>query len=310
MTVGGVHFIPSRETPRPKVRSKVRLALGKWYFCGRRYLVWMANRSRYARYRPGHSRLPHVCFEHRTPLLRRLANVDMWLQHNKVVNLRLAVARLDGVVLRPGETFSFWRLVGRPTRRKGYVEGMVLFNKSFYPGVGGGLCQLSNLIYWMTLHTPLTVTERWRHSYDYFPDANRTQPFGSGATVVYNYIDLQIRNDTDADYQLVLRVGDTDLEGQWRSVRPPGVRYRVYEAAHRITHEWWGCYVRHNIIRRESWTWMTGTLNDEYVTENHAIMVYEPLLPPAQGEDTRPSLEARRGCKGRLSSGSEPLTMP
>ena len=45
---------------------------------------------------------------------------------------------------------------------------------------GGGLCQLSNLIYWMTLHTPLTITERYRHSYDVFPDSNRTQPFGSG----------------------------------------------------------------------------------------------------------------------------------
>lgn len=40
--------------------------------------------------------------------------------------------------------------------------------------VGGGLCQLSNLIFWMTFHTPLTVTERYRHSHDVFPDANRT----------------------------------------------------------------------------------------------------------------------------------------
>ena len=48
------------------------------------------------------------------------------LQHNKVINLRLAVARLDGVLIRPGETFSFCRLVGRTTRRRGYVEGMML----------------------------------------------------------------------------------------------------------------------------------------------------------------------------------------
>lgn len=44
----------------------------------------------------------------------------------------------------------------------------------------------------MALHTPLTVTERHRHGYDVFPDAERTIPFGSGATCFYNYGDLMI----------------------------------------------------------------------------------------------------------------------
>ena len=59
---------------------------------------------------------------------------------------------------------------------------------------GGRPVQMTNLLYWMTLHTPLTVTERWRHGYDVFPDSNRTQPFGSGATCFYNYMDLMVRN--------------------------------------------------------------------------------------------------------------------
>ena len=109
----------------------------------------------------------------------------------------LAAARLDGLTLKPGETLSFWRAVGRPTRRRGYVEGMILRNGRVASGVGGGLCQMTNLLYWMTLHTPLTVTERWRHGYDVFPDSNRTQPFGSGATCAYPHRDLMIRNDTD-----------------------------------------------------------------------------------------------------------------
>lgn len=107
-------------------------------------------------------------------MLRRLKDVDMQYQYNKITNLRLAAARLDGVVLRPGETFSYWRLIGRPSRRKGYLDGIVLFCGTFRPGVGGGLCQMSNLIFWMTLHTPLTVVERYRHSYDVFPDCGRT----------------------------------------------------------------------------------------------------------------------------------------
>ncbi|MEI3305467.1 MAG: VanW family protein [Dysosmobacter sp.] len=59
----------------------------------------------------------------------------------------------------------------------------------------------------MTLHTPLTVVERYRHSHDVFPDANRTQPFGSGATCAYPHRDLMIRNDTQQPFQLCLRVG-------------------------------------------------------------------------------------------------------
>ncbi len=106
---------------------------------------------------------------------------------------------------------------------------MTLFYGGFKPGIGGGLCQLSNLIYWMALHTPLVVTERHRHSYDVFPDSNRTQPFGSGATCVYNYRDLQIFNGTDQTYQLKVYLTDNYLVGEWRTIKEPTCTYRVYE---------------------------------------------------------------------------------
>ena len=44
--------------------------------------------------------------------------------------------------------------------------------------IGGGICQLANLLYWMALHTPLEVIERHHHSFDPFPDSGRTLPFG------------------------------------------------------------------------------------------------------------------------------------
>ena len=43
----------------------------------------------------------------------------MQYQHNKITNLKLAVARLDGILVQPGETLSYWKLIGRPTYRKG-----------------------------------------------------------------------------------------------------------------------------------------------------------------------------------------------
>lgn len=267
------------QSKRPIPRSNIRIFLGKLYFTWRRYFVWAFNRSiKYA------SSFESVDFTnkvtaHKTPLYRRLRNVDMWLQENKITNLKLAGERLNGIILKPGETFSFWRLVGKPTKAKGFLEGMVLTNGSFTAGVGGGLCQLSNLIYWMSIHTPLTVTERWRHTHDVFPDTNRTQPFGSGATVVYNYVDLQIKNDTPYEYQLKIWVGESDLEGEWRSEQPCLLKYQIYESEHLIKQEWWGGYMRHNVIRRKVMEHHDQIIMDEFVTENYAIMMYEPFLP-------------------------------
>lgn len=254
------------------------MLIGGQYFTWRRYFSWVFDRSiRYATACQA-TLLPYKAAEHRTPLFRPLRNVERWLQENKVINLKLAVEKLNGLVLKPGETFSVWRLVGKPTKAKGFTEGMVLTNGSFIAGVGGGLCQLSNLIYWMALHTPLKITERWRHTHDVFPDANRTQPFGSGATLVYNYIDLQIKNETLHNYQLIIKVGELDLEGEWRCEQPLLRKYAVYESDHLITQEWWGGYMRHNVIRRRIFDIESNEIGDEFVTENHAIMMYEPML--------------------------------
>ena len=84
----------------------------------------------------------------------------MWMQENKIENLKIAIKQLDGIVIKPGQTFSYWRLIGKPTAKKGYLEGMVLNNGKVLSAIGGGLCQLSNLIFWITLHTPLSIVKR------------------------------------------------------------------------------------------------------------------------------------------------------
>jgi len=148
--------------------------------------------------------------------------------------------------------------------------------------VAGGLCQLSNLLYWMVLHTPLTVVERWRHNYDVFPDAGRTLPFGSGATCFYNYVDLQFANQTDQRFLLHVFLTEQELVGQWRSDRPLPHRYQVYESRHEIRHEPWGGYTRHNELRRRVLGPEGQELSDQFITQNHAIMMYEPLLGSGQ----------------------------
>jgi vancomycin resistance protein VanW len=264
---------------QPSERPAWRMTAGRWYYTGKRWFSWYFTWTRYAFEKKINEKLSCVYTGHRTPLIRQLSKADLQLQNNKTTNLQLACAKINGILIKPGETFSFWKLVGKPTRSKGYLDGMVLVNGSICSGTGGGLCQLSNLIYWMTLHTPLTITERWRHNYDVFPDVNREQPFGSGATVSYNYIDLQIKNDTRETFQLLVEVGDHYLLGEWRTANQPQNTYEVYESDHSINHEWWGGYIRQNVLRRRVYNLNHDEICDEFLTENHAVMMYEPMLP-------------------------------
>ena len=264
--------------PKPQHRSSLRMVLGKAWFVIRRHLQWHLPGKRYATARNS-ADLQHEHVGHRTPLLRQLKGVDMWLQHNKVDSLKIAASCIDGLLLMPGETFSFWRLVGRPTARRGFKTGMVLRNGTVAQGMGGGLCQMTNLIYWMALHTELTITERWRHGFDVFPDEGRSQPFASGATCSYNYIDLQITNNTEDIYQLRIRAEGDYLHGEWLANVAPRYTYRIVERDHAIRTEWWGGYSRHNSLYRMKLDRETDTeLGEEFITENHAIMMYAPLL--------------------------------
>ena len=273
---------PKNRSLRPPIqRSWLRLRLGKAYYAARRYALWRSPRYRWARERRRDS-LPYLQASHKTPLLRHLRGEDMELQRNKVVNLRLAVEKLDGVLLRPGETLSYWRLIGKPSARCGYLPGMVLFLGCIGSDVGGGLCQLSNLIFWMTLHTDLTVVERYRHSHDVFPDAHRSQPFGTGATCAYPHRDLMLRNDTQETYQLRLWVGEKNLEGQWLATAPPVHRFEIQERDARMDQAAWGGYVRHNAIWRRVFDRDGNFLEDQPLFTNDAIMMYSPLLPEVE----------------------------
>ena len=245
----------------------------------RRRLAWMRSGTPWAIERdavPLEARVK----KHRSLLLRELGDSDMRLQHNKVTNLRLASARVDGILIRPGETFSFNKVVGNCTRRKGYVEGMRLSNGSARAGVGGGICQLANLLHWMFLHSPLTVVERSEHSFDPFPDNGRVLPWGVGCSIVYNYVDLVVRNDTPVTFQILTRVGDRYLEGDLRADRSLDRTYRVYARDEQfLRHD--GEHFRRNEIWRTVIDKRTGDpLREELVKRNCAKVMYLPQGVP------------------------------
>ncbi len=216
-------------------------------------------------------------FEHKSFLLRPLKDVEMYLQHNKITNLKIAFSTFSGIIIKPGETFSVWKNVGRPTQKKGYLDGLILTNGKIGKGVGGGLCQLGNLLYWLILHSPLDITERWRHSYDVFPDVNRKLPFGSGATLSYNYVDFRVTNNTKQTFQLILWTSDEYLHAKLLSDKQVLDKYEIFETDHRMVKQYWGGYTRHNKIWKKTIS-PDGEEKTELVADNYAVMMYEPML--------------------------------
>lgn len=262
---------------KPIKRSNIRLKLGMMYYGILRKILWIRMNKIFAStYQQ--ERLPFSYFTHKTILLRQLKDVDMWMQHNKITNLNIATKKLNGILIRPGEVLSYWKLIGKATKGKGYVDGMILKNGTYSAGIGGGLCQLSNLIFWMTIHTPLTVIERHRHGYDVFPDSNRTQPFGSGATCFYPYGDLMIQNNTQDTYQLFVSVGDEFLEGEWCISSKPQYIFKVIEKNHEMKGEYWGGYSRHNELYQQKFDLKGNMIDEILIVKNSAIMMYSPCL--------------------------------
>jgi len=256
----------------------------------RRHVAWLtapARGTRWARDREAEA-LPFRVKKHGSLLLRQLDGAQMELQHNKVTNLRLASARTDGLLLRPGETFSFNRVVGSCTRRKGYVEGMRLSNGTALAGVGGGICQLANLLHWMFLHSPLTIVERSEHSFDPFPDHERVLPWGVGCSIVYNYVDLVVRNDTATTFQLRTCVGERHLKGELRADGAMTHSYSVEARAEEFLRAPAGQVYRRNEIWRQVFSRQTGELlAEECMKRNCALVKYEP--DPAKVREWRPA---------------------
>lgn len=153
--------------------------------------------------------------EHSSPLYRKYNKRE--LDDGKIKNIKIALQKIDGLVIQPNQIFSFWKYVGRTSESRGFSKGLVLSDGVLKEDFGGGLCQLSNLIAYMFACSDCKFIERKHHSRDVFPDSGRSVPFASGATVFYNLIDLKIKNTCDFPIRINLRMTETQLRGSLSS---------------------------------------------------------------------------------------------
>lgn len=222
------------------------------------------------------SELPVVIYKYNSLIRRKLGNVDMRLQENKASNLSLAAPKLNGILIRPGETFSFWRLVGSCTKRKGYREGLIISSGKPSQGVGGGMCQFTNLLHWLVLHSPLDIVEHHHHDgIDMFPDYGRQVPFGCGTSIMFNYLDYRFKNNTEHTYQVIVYVTDTYLCGELRASEPLDYSYHIIEEdAHFVKSD--DVFYRRNKIVRQMTDKRSGNIaKREIIKESNARVLYD-----------------------------------
>jgi len=242
----------------------------------KRKIAWRFDKRQFAEFHNEGQGLEYNVKRHSSRLIKQLGDTDLQLQYNKVDNIRLCLQYLDGIVIKPGESFSFCRLVGRPTKKRGFKLGMELSMGKAQQGVGGGICQIANLLHWLVLHSPLTVTERSTHSFDPFPDKNRSIPFGTGCAIFYNYVDFCFTNETEFTFHLSLKIEEGELKGHLTSDKMIDHVYKVFEKDHRFMKEG-DTYYRHNEIWRKVMRRPQGNhLHDEHVKTNHVRVMYTP----------------------------------
>lgn len=224
--------------------------------------------------------LPNLVSSWSSNLIKRAPGVELRLQENKAVNIDIACKKINGIIIQPGEIFSFWRTVGKPTKSKGYKDGRVIIKNKLIPGLGGGLCNLGNTIHRMILHSPLQVTEIHHHSDALAPDEGKRVPFSAGTSISYNYIDFRFKNITEQNFQLCLWCENEKLFGELRSETEFLYEYRLVEENHHF-HKEGEKFFRVSKIYRETLDKATGeVIAKDLVWDNHSEVMYDYNLIP------------------------------
>lgn len=224
-----------------------------------------------------------VVTENSSDMIKKGKGIDPVLQHNKADNIRLSANALDYLIIHPGETFSFWKTVGKTSKRKGYKDGRVIEGDKVKPGIGGGLCNLGNSLHLLILHSPLDVTEFHCHSDALAPDHGERVPFATGTSISYNNVDYRFKNNTHQCFQLhIYCVGDT-LHAQLRCEEEIPYSYRLVEEGHCFRKEG-DKYYRVSKIYRETLDKQTGeVLEKKLVLDNHSEVMYDyDMIPKDQ----------------------------
>ncbi|MBD2550401.1 VanW family protein [Microcystis elabens FACHB-917] len=136
---------------------------------------------------------------------------------SKRANICRGVALLDRGLIAPDGRWSFWHRVGHPWAANGFQPGRNIVAGRLVALHGGGLCQLSSLVYHLGLLGGLSVLERHPHGLDIYREEERFTPMGADATVEWRFKDLRLHNPHPFPVALGFRVERSQLIGELRA---------------------------------------------------------------------------------------------
>jgi len=117
-------------------------------------------------------------------------------------NVKLAMSKLDGVVVMPGEVFSYNQTLGKRTAEAGYEYANGFAGGKVVPMLAGGICQVSSTLYDAVLYANLNIVERYNHMFQ----ATYVEP-GKDATVVYGSLDFKFENTRNYPIMIKAKAG-------------------------------------------------------------------------------------------------------
>jgi vancomycin resistance protein YoaR len=126
---------------------------------------------------------------------------------NRIFNIKVAIDRFNGVLIKPGQEFSFVKQLGEVDADHGYLQELVIKGDKTEPDFGGGICQVSTTAFRAAIYSGLKITARSPHAYP----VSYYNPQGMDSTVYIPYPDLKFINNTPGYILIQVKIVGTIL---------------------------------------------------------------------------------------------------
>lgn len=169
--------------------------------------------------------LPNTVYVVKNPMINTESGYDIKYQYNKMHNLKLASEPIHKLYINPGETFSIYQLL-REVDSSQYLDGLIVVNGKMSADKGGGLCQISNILFELFLHSDLTIVERHPHAKEYILP-KEGELIGIDATIVEGWKDLKVKNETPYTYQITIEFDSDNIICSLLSTQESPPKYQI-----------------------------------------------------------------------------------
>jgi vancomycin resistance protein YoaR len=150
-------------------------------------------------------------------------------QKDRSFNLKLACKAINGYIFKPGNVFSYNKVVGPREKKYGFRDAPIFVNGGVEDGTGGGICQVSSTLYNAALLANLKILRRAPHSRPVV-----YTPIGRDATVAYPSVDLRILNTTKAPIYILASIGKRTVNITLYGMKTPGLNVELVSSGHKV----------------------------------------------------------------------------